>query len=229
MKKFVIAAPLLCFSAALCLAQTPAASVEPTKPKLRQAQSVTAISDAEWELLINALQTEDWKNSSVYAARYLKKLTNDNERKQLARLRYFYLYALAGKILAAYHSEIPIEKNSLWLELETAAHSFTGKEVILPPRRLLVECKDVLNYICAVKNNERALRVTATNRQGTMIHSFEYVLFDEKIALDKLDGNENFLGGRLKNVEFNQDLSKPWVMRLIFDKGFVRVVVADDK
>jgi hypothetical protein len=34
------------------------------------------------------------------------------------------------------------------------------------------------------------------------------------------------LGGTLKRAEFNQDLAKPWVMRLFFEKGFVSFAAA---
>lgn len=224
MKNFILVLFLFCSFFAVGFAQTSQPSVKPAKPKLAQTPIVEEISDAQWKNLIEALQAEDWKTAASLAAQYLEKLKADNDKKQLAQLRYFYLYALAGKILAAYDSKIPVEKTSIWREMESAVSSFSGKEFVLPPRRFLNECREVLNYICAVKNNERALRVTATNQEGTSIHSFEYVLFDEKIALDRLGGNESFLGGHLKSVEFNQDMAKPWVMRLIFDKGFVRVV-----
>ena len=45
----------------------------------------------------------------------------------------------------------------------------------------------------------------------------------------KFAGKEVFLGGKLKRAEFNQDLSKLWVMRLIFENGFARVIVPNDK
>jgi hypothetical protein len=229
MKRFILAVFLLCFSVSICFAQKPKTSVEPIKQKPLPTPIVAEISDAEWKILIDALQTENWKTSSLLAAQYLEKLKNDNEKKQLAQLRYFYLYALAGKILAAYNSKIPVEKNSIWKELEIAVSSFAGKEFVLPPRRFLPECKAVLNYICAVRNNDRLLRVTATNKEGVMIHSFDYVTFDEKISWGELIEKESFLGGKLKKAEFNQDMSKPWVMRLTFDKGFVRVIVEDNK
>lgn len=227
MKKLILVTILLCLAASISSAQKPKTAAALTKPAPTEA--ITEISDAEWKTLTEALQAEDWKNSAILAAQYLEKLKTDNEKKQVAQLRYFYLYALAGKILAAYTSKIPVEKSSIWKELDTAVGNFAGKEIVLPPRRFLPECKAVLNYICTVKSNEQALRVTATNKEGTMIHSFEYVTFNEKFPLDKLDGNEVFLGGRLKSVEFNQDMSKLWVMRLIFENGFVRVVVAGDK
>jgi hypothetical protein len=128
---------------------------------------------------------------------------------------------LAGKILALSTANKTSEAELAWQELDKASSEFTGKEFVLPPRRFLPECRNVLNYICTVKDNERALRVTATNRAGTEIHSFDYILFDNKDALKLSTDTNIFLGGTLKKVEFNQDLSKLWVMRLFFEKGFV--------
>ena len=226
MKKFILIIFLFCSSASVGLSQK---SQIPSKPRLSEPLIVTEFSVAEWKTLSDAPRAEDWKTSASLAALYLQRLKIDNDKKQLAQLRYFHFYALAGKILAASSAKISVESDSLWKELDKAVGGFVGKEFVLPPRRLMLECKEVLNYICPVKDNERALRVTATNREGTLIHSFDYVLFDKKIALYEHQGKEIFLGGQFKRAEFNQDVSKPWVMRLIFEKGFVRVVVPDDK
>ncbi len=232
MSKFFIFTILLCFSVATGDTQNRRAPVKtPIKTietKLLPA-TVAEFSEAEWKILTDALQAEDWKTSVPLASQYLGKLKIENEKKQLAQLRYFYLYALAGKILAASSVKIPIETDSMWNELDAAVGSFVGTEFVLPPRRFMPECKAVLNYICAVKDNDRAVRVTATNKAGTMIHSFDYVTFDEKIFSGEFADKEIFLGGKLKRAEFNQDMSKLWVMRLIFEKGFARVVVAGDK
>jgi hypothetical protein len=229
MKKFILFTFLFCVFASICFAQK---SQTPSKPRLSEPLIVTEFSDADWKILTDALRAEDWKTAAPLAALYLQRLKIDNDKKQLAQLRYFYLYALAGKILAADSSssaKIPIESDSLWKELDTAVGNFIGKEFVLPPRRLMPECNAVLNFICPVKDSDQALRVTATNREGTLIHSFDYVTFDKKIVLDEHQGKETFLGGRLKRAEFNQDTSKPWVMRLIFEAGFVRVVEPDGK
>lgn len=226
MKKFILLTILLCFSVPICFAQQRKTPVKTIEPKPVQMPTVTEFSETEWKSLTDALQAENWNISALLASRYLEKLKTDNEKKQLAQLRYFYLYALAGKILAASASvKVPIETDSMWKELDAAVGNFVGQEFVLPPRHSLPECKNVLNYICPVKNNDRALRVTATNKQGTMIHSFDYVMFDEKVSLGKFTGEEIFLGGRLKKIEFNQDLSKLWIMRLIFEKGFARVLL----
>jgi len=229
MKKIILYTILLCLFVPICFAQKRQTPINTAKPQPVQTPTATTISDTEWKILTAALQTENWEKSALLASQYLQKIKIDNEKKQLAQLRYFYLYALAGKILTFSSAKKTLEENAAWKELDKAVGSFIGKEFVLPPRRLLNDCKEVLNYICAVKDNDRALRVTATNRAGTAIHSFDYVGFNEKILSGEFAERETFLGGKLKTVEFNQDMSKPWVMRLIFEKGFVSLVVKNDK
>ncbi len=229
MKKLIALTIFLgCFAAASA-AQTIKSPVKKVAPTPVQTAVVSELSDAEWKNLTDALRKEDWTNAAPLAAGHLKKLKTDNEKKQLAQLRYFYLYSLAGKILAASVARIPVDKSAMRKELDDAVSSFIGKEIVQPPRPFLPECKAVLNYICAVRDSDKTLRVTATNQEGTMIHSFDYVLFDEKISWGEFVNKEIFLGGKLKRAEFNDDLSKLWVMRLIYENGFVKIVPTADK
>jgi hypothetical protein len=185
----------------------------------------TEISAKEWRIMTDALMAENWDKAAFYASGFLNRLKVENEQKQMAQLRYFYLYALAGKILKFADAKNKVEENIAWKELDKAIESFTGKEFILPPRQYLGDCRQSLNYICKVRDNEKAFKITATNKNGTGIHSFDYVLFDKKIDLKTYLDKQTFLGGTLKKAEFNDDMTKPWVMYLIFEKGFVRVVV----
>lgn len=202
-------------------------TTKPTTTKPIQVKTVAEITVEEWKTLAALLAAEDWEKSASLSLQLLNQIKIDNEKKQLAQLRYFYLYALAGKILKSSTAKSTIAQDTVWDELIRASARFTGKEFVLPPRRFLSDCKTVVNYICTVKDSDKALRTTATNKNGTEIHSFDYVLFDEKINPDEFTLNEMFLGGVLEKAVFNENLSKPCVMRLIFDKGFVRV--ADSK
>jgi hypothetical protein len=228
MKKFIFFTILFSVGVLPCFAQKTIAPVKPIKPQQTVVPNSNGaiLTEADWQNITAALKAEMWEKSSALAAQALQKIKLENDKKQLAQLRYFYLYSLAGKILALSSANKTAEENLAWQELDKAVSDFTGKEIVLPPRRFLPECRSVLNYICAVKDNERALRVTATNSAGTEIHSFDYILFDEKAA-PKLSPDTNiFLGGTLKRAEFNQDLAKPWVMRLFFEKGFVSFAAA---
>lgn len=226
MKKIVFLIALLNLFGAYGFAQEAKVPLKTPAPPM-QTPKVSELAAAEWKTLTDALQTENWTKAAALAADYLQKLKTDNDKKQIAQLRYIRLYALSGKILVA--ANIPAETDALWRELDDAASEFSGREFVLPPRRYLRQCRKVANYICPVADNERALRVTATNKTGTAIHSFDYVVFDDKNSLTDLSESELFLGGNLKKVEYNQDSTKPWVMRLIFEKGFVSVVSAINK
>lgn len=212
---------LLCAPTSICLSQT---TVEASKPVQIKPAGGLEISENEWKILIDSLQAEDWEKAAFFASLLLSRGKIDNEKKQLAQLRYFYLYSLAGKILESSDEQKTVKKEATMKELEKAAKTFAGKEFLLPPRRFLSDCEQRVNYICPVKDNENALRVTATNKDATMILSFDHILFDTKIERDELAAGEAFLGGTLKKVEFNDDISKPWVMRLIFEKGFAAVI-----
>jgi len=229
MKKFSFLTILLCLSVSLAYAQKSRTPVKLIKPQTIQTATAVEIPEAEWQNLTAALKAEMWEKSALLAAQYLQKIKIENDKKQLAQLRYFYLYALAGKILALSNANRTLAENAAWQELDKAVSAFAGKEFVLPPRRFLPECREVLNYICPVKDNERALRVTATNQAGTAIHSFDYVAFENVISINRFLDQEIFLGGKFKRAEFNQDMSKPWVMRLIFEKGFVNLVGKNNK
>lgn len=201
--------------------------VKTDKSKQSQTPILTKIFETEWKNLIEALKTEDWEKSSSLSLRLLGQMKIDDDKKRLAQLRYFYLFALAGKIFQFSALGEPVKEAEVWKDLGSAVSSFIGQEFVLPPRRFLDNCSQALNYICRVKNNEKALRVTATNTEGTGIHSFEYVLFDQKIDLKEFNNKEIFLGGKLKRADFNDDLTKTWVMRLFFENGFIRVILTE--
>lgn len=235
MKKIILLIGLLGASAIFSFAQKPKSPAPKIVKKTPPVAAVVvkaaaaAISDADWKTLVDALAAENWDASASLAARLLARLKTENEKKQMARLRYFYLYALAGKIFKLAASKNAAAQEILaWDEIKRASAQFFGKEFVLPPRRFSADCPPAaLNFVCAVKNNEKAVRTVAINRTGTEIHSFDYVLFDEKIAYENFKDNKIFLGGVLRKTEFNEDLSKPWVMRLIFAKGFAQVAFGE--
>lgn len=227
MKKLCFLIILSCLSVGVSFGQKIVPRDDSTSQPTQISNSVAAptISDVEWRILTDALTAENWDKAAFYASGLLNRLKADNDKKQLAQLRYFYLYSLAGKILKSADAKKKVEEEAVWKELDKAVESFIGKEFVLPPRQYLGDCSQSLNYVCKVKGNEKAFKITATNKNGTGIHSFDYVLFDKKIDLKTYLDKQTFLGGTLKKVEFNDDTTKPWVMYLIFEKGFVRVVV----
>lgn len=230
MKKAVLFLILYCFAATLVFGQTgktPRRVIQPksTPSAAKKIQSVpTEISDAEWTTLSGALAAEDWEKSASLASQFTNRLKIDNEKKQLAQLRYLYLYALAGKIFKLSNERNAVAENAAREELVRAAARFTGREFVLPAREFLADCKGFVNYICAAKDGGGKLfRTTATGKNGAEIHSFDYVSFDEAVDSKSFAAGKTFLGGTLQRAEFNDDLEKPWMMRLVFERGFARV------
>lgn len=221
MKKVLLIVVLLNIFSIYNSAQKPANTpIKKAKPSPTPTTAVTEISEPEWKILAKSLEAEDWTKAAETAAIYLKKLKTDNDKKQAAQLRYLHLYALSGKILAVSGTNIPADTDKLWSDLNAATSEYNGKEIILPPRQFQNDCQKRVNYICRVADNDRALRVTATNKGATAILSFDYIIFDDKNSLNSLPETQLFLGGILTRIEYNQDASSPWVMRLFFEKAF---------
>ena len=195
----------------------------PVKPvaKAPVRPAVIEISDTDWKALADVLQSEDWSKAATLANAQLSVLKAENDKKQLAQLRYLRLFALAGVILEFNQKANAAEAERAWLELDRAVASFIGKETVLPPREFAADCAGKLNYICRVRNTPTALRTTSTNKSGDGIHSFDYVRFDSAVEDLKSDNSKIFLGGVLEKAEYNDDPAKPWVLRLFFTKGFV--------
>ncbi len=217
---------LLCLSVSLCAAQKIVPIDKLTQPVSIPTSNPAVISDKEWQTVNDAMRTEDWKQSSELSSQLLNRVKIENEAKQLAQLRYIYLYSLAGKVITYSMAHSKVNEDAARQELGDAADNLVGQEFTMPARQFLADCNKVLNYICRVSKDGNALRVTATNKEGTAIHSFETVLFDQKIDLKEFIGKEIFLGGTLAKIDFNENKSNLWIMRLSFVKGFVRVVVA---
>lgn len=194
-----------------------AAKSAATAPKSAATPVLTEIPAAEWSAITAALAKEDWAQAALLSSAALGKVKIENEKRQIAQLRYFYLFALAGKAA---------EGKTTYAELEKIADSFIGKEFLMPSRQFLADCTKKVNYICAAKDDENTLRVTATNKSGSAIHSFEYVKLDEKANVEANDGKSAFVGGTLEQTEINKYKQNISILRLIFDKGFVNIVAS---
>ncbi|MGI8494565.1 MAG: hypothetical protein ACR2L1_04530, partial [Pyrinomonadaceae bacterium] len=194
-------------------AKTSAATAAKPAPKA----VLKEIPETEWKLLVAALEAEDWTRASTLASAAIGRLNTDNDKKQLVRLRYFYLYALAGKAAGG---------KMTYTELEKITALFIGKEFLMPSRDFLSDCTQKVNYICPVIANETVLRVTATNKSGTEIHSFEYVKLGEKFDFAANEGKTAFLGGTLQEAEIKPYKKNISIMRLIFEQGFVNIVAS---
>jgi len=224
MKKLIFITIWICIAAAVLHAQPPRVPAKIT-PRNVPFKTVTEVSDADWLALAAVLEKEDWKQSATLAAGHLQILKTENDKKQIAQLRYIYLFSLAGQILAYNAQGNAVEREKVWTEIDKAMESFINKEVVMPPRPFTTNCEKKLNVICQAKDTPNTFRTTATNKEGNGIHSFDYVQLEQPVDIKEFNGKEAFIGGILRRAEYNEDLSKPWVLRLIFNNGFLRVVV----
>lgn len=211
MKKFIIIILCLLLTGVTSFSQTKKTPVKttPKQSAIAPIVEVSEISTVEWNEITKALEVENWDKSILLSAAALKKLKNDNDKKQLASLRYFYLYSLAGKVQ---------QGKTTYAEFEKISQAFIGKDFLMPSRRVSADCTGKVNYICEVSNDVMTVRVTATNKAANTIHFFEYVQLNE--FFDVLFNNRKkvFLGGKLEKIEseLNGNIR---VIRLFFDDG----------
>ena len=192
--------------------------------------NVPAVSSAEndipaedWNKLESALQLEDWNRTIALAEEYQLKLSAETKDLKKARLRYIYLYALAGKVIAYSFSGDREQEDAARKRLEVAAKSYVGREFVFPVRKILADCKGAVNYVCDSMENPGFLRISATNPNGTSIHFSEYIeLRGVKLDVRKHNESDVVLGGILKGVRLNPNKSNTLVMTLQFEDGFVQ-------
>jgi hypothetical protein len=224
MKKVVLLIISFCLSTLVCFSQKSKIPVVSIAAKPAPVKTVAEIPDTDWKILVDAVQSENWGKSASLANGYLAKTKAENNKKQIARLRYILLYALAGKIVEASFADKKAEETKARVELEKAANGFFGKEFFMPSREILDDCEGRFNYICRSKQQPNVLRVTATSQAATAILSFEYLRLKQDFSISKNIGKEAVLSGILRKIEFNPNKSNVWIMRLFFENGAVNAV-----
>lgn len=214
----------LIFAVAIASAQPPRVPVKIT-PRNVPFKNTVEIPTEDWQEMAKAFDREDWVLASNLSAAHLQSLAKENDKKQVAQLRYLHLFALAGKVL--YNNEIgnTAEAEKATTEIDLVLARFVGKEILLPARPFAKECAKKLNVVCATAETPDILRSTATNRSGTAIHSFDYVGFENPVDIKEFEGRNVFVGGILQRAEMNEDKTKPWVMRLVIKNGNLRIVL----
>lgn len=208
---------IVCFllTCVIGFSQTRKTPVNSVSPKQSPSTVRTKVLENEWREISTALEAEDWERVSSLSASVLKTLKDEDEARRLARLRYFYLFSLAGKVA---------QGRMTVTELQNIAQAFVGQEFVMLDRNVLSNCDKSLNYICPVRDDKNALRVTATNKAFTTIHSFEYVKLLQPFNFAENSLKNVFVGGKLKKVEINPKPEKVWIMRLFFEDGWVQIV-----
>lgn len=194
--------------------KTPVRS-SPPKQIPAVAAAIDKVPESDWNEITRALSVEDWNKTALLSGNLLKSLKFENDSRQLARLRYFYLFSLAGKVG---------QGKMTVAELQNIIQTFVGTEFIMLDRNVLANCNNSLNYVCPAKDDKNSLRVTATNKEFTVIHSFEYVKLLQAFNFTANNLKNVFVRGILKRFEVNQKPDKVWIMRLYFEDGWVQVI-----
>lgn len=235
MRSFTVFLSLICFLTTCVSAQTSDVSPPDHVPIKKEEPfeqidkfAVKSISKEDWRIMEDALLQDNWTKSARLAKNYLEKLKFETSDRQVARLRYIYLYSLAGKVLSYSFAEKETEEEAAREELKRVSGELIGERFMFPTRRILNDCGDVLNYICPAKDKPGFLYVIAANQTGTVASpSIEYFDMGLKFDIEKHDKKAAVLTGVLKRVEFNQKKTNVWVMRLFFEDGFVAYLYED--
>lgn len=213
MKKFAFLFFLLTLAIAPLTAQKRRAAA-PKKIVAAPPASVTAVAEisaAEWDALTETLDKEEWTQAAALSSAAIGKLKGENEKQQLARLRYLHIYALTGKIARG---------NASYAELEKILPNFVGREFVMPNRTILADCSQKVNYICPVKDDNQILRVTAADK-AAIIHLFEYVKLSENFDAAQNSGKPATLSAILESYETYTGKPNTKIIRLIFAAGLV--------
>lgn len=197
-----------------------AADAQTKKPR-RSAPStstakVAAISDRDWGILSGTFDREEWQTAVRLSGEHIDRLEKENDKKQLAQLRYLHVLALAGRTNSYITGKNEPAAADSWLDLEAAVRRFKGTELVAPARKFEANCAGKVNFVCPVRGDSRSLRVTATNKNGDSILLFEYFLFDDELNAASFKDKRLFLSGSLERAEYNEDTAKPWIVRLFF-------------
>ena len=193
----------------------PAKSTKSVVKKEIPVKSIVEIPAAEWSELAKLLEVQDWDKASAVAERDLKRLKEENELKQLAQLNYIYLFSLAGKVSVG---------SMTIIELKNIAQTMIGKSFIMFNRKILDDCANSLNFVCPDKGDKFGIKVAATNKDFTLIHSFEYVKLLQEFDFVKNKEKNVYVGGKLTKVEVNEKPDKVWIMRLFFNEGWAQII-----
>lgn len=149
---------------------------------------------SDWDALIMALMANDWPKAHELSGKHLKKHDSDTSGA-VARLRYMYLYSLAG--LVGTHQ---VERSAALKK----AKKLEGKAIEMPSHPVEEKCMfNCIWYSTDADSSEsgKTLRTVSTNETATYIHAFESYQFVQNIDLKLLKGKMIALGGKLSTVE----------------------------
>ena len=160
---------------------------------LSNAGAQSLMESQEWRDLINNLQTENWQDANTKSLSLLNQMpAAAPDDPTAALLRTMYIHSEAGLLNSGKITQDEAIK---------AVKGFTGKMIILPAHR--VALKWALNTIQMVNEKTDTLFVTETNRKGTDIFAFDYIIPENKWSVEDFktrDGEFYSVGGIIKSI-----------------------------
>ncbi|RWY49377.1 hypothetical protein [Mucilaginibacter gilvus] len=174
------------------------------------ARAQPTTDDQKWNTLISSLEAEDWVPANELSLALLNSIpAAEQNGNQAAVLRYMYILSESGLM--------DLEKVTKKEALKKVI-GFVGKPILLPGHPVSVKQK--FNSITSASNGCDTLFVTATNRKGTSIFAFEYIVLKTKWTEADLNANAGKiwrLGGILKTIKVEGDMFKRF--KLMINEG----------
>ena len=156
------------------------------------SQANGEVTADDWSRLFNALRTESWTSAAELSLDLLARLPEsaDDER---ARLRYTYLSALSGNVVAGELSHD---------ELRERIAPMIGERISLPPRLVADPSTHgpMFNQIAKTDTDAMVMSIAASS-DASAIHAFEYARLAAPVDLAALAGRAAELSGRLERVD----------------------------
>ena len=161
---------------------------------LTTAKSQAVMQTKEWKELITNLQNENWQVANELSLSMLNKITKDGPPDDVASalLRYMNIRSEAGLMTLEEVSKAEAIKKVV---------GFTGQMIILPSHP--ISLKRDFNSIRLVHGKSDSLSITASNKNATVIFSFEYIILDKPWPVDDFKnnaGNKYRLGGIIRSI-----------------------------
>jgi len=183
-------------------------------PLISFSQKITKEDfETEYNLLIENLISENWKDAEKATAELLKKIENDSLFKHENKvLRYIFIYTNAGLL-----NQKVITKNEAFEKIKP----LKGKEMIMPAHPF--SSNSYVNVTRLSEDDNNTFLSMVNNAKGTQLFCFEYITIENGIkeTSAELRGKLIVLSGTLDQISVEGNLLPRY--KLIFKKGSYEV------
>lgn len=161
-------------------------------PKTTGESSEEGLTEYEWDQIIGALIGDNWAEAHRLAERYLPRFAKNDPGGEASRLRYMYIYSLAGLV-----GERTVGREAALKKVQ----KFVGKRVEMPSHPLRPSSECTFNCFWRSEDDPQKIIVASANKTGTFIHAFETFELPEGLDLENNRGKTLRLGGTLAKIE----------------------------